>query len=144
MHNCTTEHITIDTKHIDLYRNTQSKTWKYEKEGPTIPDPVNSSAYSPFLLSSFPYYKDDPLQLRGSYPSKKDKEERNFRKKKEVMESPPNYPPAPKKKKKHRKRKVIPRHTQVKQILLSLSRISKKKNQSYNLSVLIGILWWVF
>jgi hypothetical protein len=36
-----------------------------------IPDPVNSSAYSPFLLSSFPYYKDGPLQLRGSYPSTK-------------------------------------------------------------------------
>lgn len=139
MHNCTTEHITIDTKHIDLYRNTQSKTWKYEKEGPTIPDPVNSSAYSPFLLSSFPYYKDDPLQLRGSYPSKKDKEERNFRKKKEMIESPP-----PTKKKKNSGKEKKFQDTQVKQILLSLSRILKKKDQSYNLSVLIGILWWVF
>ena len=120
MHNCTTEHITIDTKHIDLYRNTQSKTWKYEKEGPTIPDPVNSSAYSPFLLSSFPYYKDDPLQLRGSYPSKKDKEERNFRKKKEMIEFPPPHPPKKKKKKKLRKRKEIPRHTGKTNTTLSL------------------------
>lgn len=34
-----------------------------------IPDQVSSSVCPPFLLSSFPCYKDGPLKLRGPYSS---------------------------------------------------------------------------
>lgn len=73
----TTEHITIDTQYLWFCTAISRGKLKNIKKGPMIPDPVNSSAYSPFLLSSFPYYKDGPLQLRGSYPSTKGRKKKN-------------------------------------------------------------------